>query len=105
MKMSSNPPAWQSSWDTGSGRRRINGWGVKAQLDVESESGLWWGTQGVQGRINCQPAAPLQTLQTGIFFFLIYLAVLGLSWGMQDIVPWPGIEPVPFALGGLSLSP
>ena len=28
-----------------------------------------------------------------------YLAVLGLSCGMWDLVPWPGIEPGPSALG------
>ena len=36
----------------------------------------------------------------------IYLAVLGLSYGMQDLflVPWPGIKPGPHALGVQSLS-
>ena len=28
-----------------------------------------------------------------------YLALLGLSWSTWDLVPWPGIEPVPPALG------
>ena len=49
-----------------------------------------------------------------VFFFnllVIYLAELGLSysmrtlsWGMWDLVPWPGIEPEPSALGVWSLS-
>ena len=40
------------------------------------------------------------------FFFLIfiYLAALGLSCGMWDLVPWPGIEPGPTVLGEWSLS-
>ena len=40
------------------------------------------------------------------FFFLIfiYLAVLGLSCGMWDPVPWSGVEPRPPALGARSLS-
>ena len=36
-------------------------------------------------------------------FLFIYLAVLGLSCGMQDLVPWPGIEPGPPVLGLWSL--
>ena len=48
--------------------------------------------------------------------YCIYLAAPGLklrqmnfsirtlSWGMQDLAPWPGIEPWPPALAGLSLS-
>ena len=34
----------------------------------------------------------------------IYLAVPGLSCGMRDLVPWPGIKPGPPALGAQSLS-
>ena len=34
-----------------------------------------------------------------LFLIFIYLAVLGLSCGMQDLVPWPGIKPRPPALG------
>ena len=34
----------------------------------------------------------------------IYLTVPGLSCGMWDLVPWPGIEPRPPALGVWSLS-
>ena len=35
----------------------------------------------------------------------IYLAVSGLSCSMWDLVPWPGIEPGPPALGAQSLPP
>ena len=34
----------------------------------------------------------------------IYLAVVGLSCSMHDLVPWPGIKPGPSALGARSLS-
>ena len=34
----------------------------------------------------------------------IYLAALGLSCGMQGLVPWPRIEPRPLTLGPQSLS-
>ena len=37
-----------------------------------------------------------------IFIFISW-AMLGLSCGMWDLVPWPGIEPGPPALGVLSL--
>ena len=37
-------------------------------------------------------------------YLLIYLTVLGLSWGMWHLVPWPGIEPWPPALGTQSLN-
>ena len=37
-------------------------------------------------------------------FLFIYLAALGLSCGMWGLVPWPGIEPRPPALGVQSLS-
>ena len=51
---------------------------------------------------------PLQTITIFLlsFFFLIfiYLAVLGLSCGMWDPVPWSGVEPRPPALGARSLS-
>ena len=32
-------------------------------------------------------------------FLFIYLATLGLSCSMRDLVPWPGIKPGPLALG------
>ena len=38
------------------------------------------------------------------FYSFIYLAALGVSWGMQDLVPWPGIEPGPPTLGVKSLT-
>ena len=37
-------------------------------------------------------------------FNLFYLAALGLSCSMWDLVPWPGIEPRPRPLGAQSLS-
>ena len=43
-----------------------------------------------------------------MFFFFnlfIYLATLGPSYGMWDLVRRPGIEPVPLVLGAWSLSP
>ena len=39
-----------------------------------------------------------------ITYVFIYLTVLGLSCSMWDLVPWPGIEPVPPPLGAWSLS-
>ena len=45
-----------------------------------------------------------------MFYEFIDLAALGLNWGMQDLslklilVPWPGIEPEPPALGAQSLN-
>ena len=38
-----------------------------------------------------------------LIIIFIYLAVLGLGWGMWDLVPWPGIKPGPPALGACSL--
>ena len=38
------------------------------------------------------------------FCFNIYLAVLSLSCGVQDLIPWWGIEPRASALGAWSLS-
>ena len=37
-------------------------------------------------------------------YVCMYLAVLALSCGMWDLVPWPGIEPRPLAVGVRSLS-
>ena len=39
-----------------------------------------------------------------LLFKIIYLPVLGLSCSEWDLVPWPGIEPVPPALGVWCLS-
>ena len=36
-------------------------------------------------------------------FFKIYLAAPALSFGLLDLVPWPGMEPGPPALGAWSL--
>ena len=39
-----------------------------------------------------------------IIIIILNLALPGLSWSMGDLVPQPGIEPGPFALGAHSLS-
>ena len=39
-----------------------------------------------------------------LLFKNIYLAVLGLSCRVRDLIPWPGIEPGPLCLGVPSLS-
>ena len=44
---------------------------------------------------------PLGNLKFLTFFFL---AAPGLSFSMQDLVPWPGIKPRPPALGAWSLN-
>ena len=46
----------------------------------------------------------LYTLFLFYYLLFIYLAVLGLNCGMWDLVPQPGIEPGPLALGVWSLS-
>ena len=43
-------------------------------------------------------------LITLLFFFLNLFAVPGLSFGIWDLVPWPGIKPEPPVLGAQSLS-
>ena len=52
-----------------------------------------------------KPRSP--TLQQTLFFFnyYFYLAELRLSCSMWDLVPWPGIEPGPPALGAQRLRP
>ena len=55
-----------------------------------------------QQRFQCEiTIANLTFLFLNIF---ICLAVLGLSCGMQDLVPWPGIELRPRAMEGCSLN-
>ena len=45
------------------------------------------------------------SISSAFFFsFNIYLAALGLSCGMWDLVPWPGIRPRPPSLGVWSFS-
>ena len=39
-----------------------------------------------------------------LFIYFIFFAVQSLSCSMWDLVPWPGIEPWPPALGAWSLS-
>ena len=50
------------------------------------------------------PGKPLLYLLFFLIFMFIYLAALGLSCGMWDLVPWPGIELGRPALGAWSLS-
>ena len=45
-----------------------------------------------------------QTWLSDLALAYISLAVLGLRCSMWDLVPWPGIEPLPSALGEWSLS-
>ena len=46
----------------------------------------------------------LNTTVQKILKIFIYLAVLGLSCSMWYLIPWPGMEPKPPALGAQSLS-
>ena len=39
-----------------------------------------------------------------LIFIFLYLTVLGLSCSIQDLVPWPGIEPGPTCFGSKTLS-
>ena len=56
----------------------------------------WWAT--VHG------VTKSQTWLSDLALAYISLAVLGLRCSMWDLVPWPGIEPLPSALGEWSLS-
>ena len=50
------------------------------------------------------PGKPLLYLLFFLIFMFIYLAALGLSCGMWDLVPRPRIQPGPHVLGDWSLS-
>ena len=55
----------------------------------------------------CQQRSHIRSHMSLIFFLFlicIYLATSGLRWDIWDLVPWPGIEPRPPALGAWSLS-
>ena len=56
-------------------------------------------------QISLDFSAPWPSIFYSLKKNFIYLAALGLSWGMRGLVPWPGMEPRPPALGGWSLSP
>ena len=47
---------------------------------------------------------PTPVFSLFFFFVFIYLDAPGLSCGMWDLVPWPGIKPGPSALGARSLN-
>ena len=47
--------------------------------------------------------APLFSFFFFNLFLIICFSVPGLSWDMQGLVPWPGLEPGPPALGAQSL--
>ena len=55
--------------------------------------------------VTCE--SPSLCISCYLFFFLIfiYLAVLGCSFSLWDLVPWPGIEPRPLHWDQPSLSP
>ena len=67
-------------------------------------------TKGILGRVPRVAEVrgvweiPVSSTQFFKINYFIYLAVLGLSCGMWDLVPWPGIKPEPPALGVWSLS-
>ena len=75
----------------------------------------WYNKQWISSRIYLQVKqhvnqfCNLLFFKNNLFYFFliflfIYLAVPGLSYGMWDLVPWPGIKPRPYALGAWSLS-
>ena len=63
-----------------------------------AESGPSCGRQDL-----CSSACGILFFSPNIYLF-VYLGALGFSCGMWDLVPWPGIEPGPLALGVWRLS-
>ena len=73
-------------------------------------------SKGCEGRLCCRPLSvtcrwPFHPC-VSFFFFLIYLAVPGVTWGMQELQLWhadlvlqPGIKSKTPALGTWSLNP
>ena len=57
-----------------------------------------------QGRNPASPALQGDSFFFKLFFQIIYLAVPGFNCGICDLVPPPGIEPRPPALGAQTLS-
>ena len=76
-------------------------WFLLSEYTEQSDMYLW---------VLLQKLRPPTQVEDGDFFFFniyflfIYLAALGLSCSMWDLVPQPGVEPVPTALGVWSLS-
>ena len=56
------------------------------------------------GTLSSWALCPFDTSLWFFFLIFIYLAILGLSCGMWDLVPWPDMEPGPPALEAWSLS-
>ena len=56
------------------------------------------------GTLSSWALCPFDTSLWFFFLIFIYLAILGLSCGMWDLVPWPDTEPGPPALEAWSLS-
>ena len=76
-------------------------WATNRNREQWSPKGLhtpWGGAPGELGVDKKILEVPF------LFFFNIYLAVLGLSCRLWDLVSWPGIQPVSPPLGGQSLS-
>ena len=92
---------------------RFDTW-PSAALGVSAEMWFPWRERGLGGcpvhlpsRAKC--IKPTQAGENLLFIFIflevcIYLAAPGLSCGMRDLVPWPGIEPGTPALGVRSLN-
>ena len=78
---------WRPQCKSSLGERKV-GWGSKRRLG--------W-PQGLPG-IGGEKSKKLKKK------YFIYLTAAGLSCGLWDLVPWPGIEPVPPALGAWSPS-
>ena len=88
---------------------------VHHQLPESAQTHIHWVGDAIQPShplLSPSPPAFNLSLHQGLFFlffkcsfvYLIYLSALGLSCGMWDLVPWPGIELGRPALGAWSLS-
>ena len=96
---------------------------VNCWIKVLSQSLAIWGRAKFFSRMTTLLYIPTNKIGGGFQFFhipanichfhwkkclfyslFIYLAVLGVSWGMWDLVPWPEVEPRLRALGVRSVS-
>ena len=89
---------------------QVHFWGVYFPQMAGSQVGV---QDGPRPRKLCVlwlfPTGAGQGGGTEVVFFSFFLsffnlAALGLSCGMRDLVPWPGMEPGPPALGAQSLN-
>ena len=82
---------------------------ILAILGILQARILGWVAFPTRSRGSSQPRDQTQVphIAADSFFFnyYFYLAELGLSCSMWDLVPWPGIEPGPPALGAQRLRP